>query len=367
MMCIRLVELKRVLKETGSIYLHCDPTASHYLKILLDTIFTANNFRNEIVWLYKTGGVSKRYFAWKHDIILMYSKTDKWKFNPQKEKSYLMHKYGFSNIAILKDDTGYYTEVNMRDVWDIPALRGNQPEKMEYPTQKPEALLERIIQAASDENDIVLDPFCGCGTALVTAHRLNRKWIGIDITYLAISAMKWRLDNMFPGIKYKVIGEPKDFESAMALANQDKYQFQWWAVSLIRGQPYGDKKKGADTGIDGYLIFMDEKDKVKKGIISVKSGGVSVSQVRDLIGVVKREKAEMGIFLTLEPATKPMEQEAALEGFYHSPLGKDYPKIQILTIADILNGKKPNTPSWISPIATPLMVKKSEGDIPRLL
>lgn len=361
MMCIRLIELKRVLKDTGSIYLHCDPTASHYLKILMDAIFGGKNFRNEIVWLYKTGGTSKRHFSKKHDIILMYSRTDKWKFNPQKEKSYLMHKYGFSNINILKDDIGYYTEVGMRDVWDIPALRGNQPEKLEYPTQKPEALLERIIKASSDEDDTILDPFCGCGTALVAAQRLKRKWAGIDITNLAVSTMKWRLQQMFPSIKYRVIGEPVDLAGAKELAEQNRYQFQWWTLSLIGARPYGDKKKGADTGIDGYCYFMDEKDKVKKAIVQVKSGNVSVSQIRDLIGVIKREKAEMGIFITLESPTKPMETEAVSQGFYRSPLGKDYPKIQILVIEELLKGKKLDIPPWVSPVQSPGVYRKAGG------
>jgi site-specific DNA-methyltransferase (adenine-specific) len=182
--------------------------------------------------------------------------------------------------------------------------------------------------------------------------------------------MKWRLDQIFhisAGKDYKVVGEPIDLKGAKELASQNKYQFQWWAVSLIGGQPYGDKKKGADTGIDGYLYFMDEKDKVKKAIISVKGGHITVSQVRDLIGVVKREKAEMGIFLTLEPSTKNMEQEAVIEGFYHSPLGKDYQKIQILTINDILTGEKPYIPPWISPLATPSSAKKAKGKTAKLL
>jgi site-specific DNA-methyltransferase (adenine-specific) len=258
--------------------------------------------------------------------------------------------------------------VTVSDVWtDISQLRASMAERLGYPTQKPEALLERIIKASSNEGDVVLDPFCGCGTALVVAQRLNRKWIGIDITHLAISTMKWRLEKMFPNIQYKVVGEPKDLESAKELANQNKYQFQWWAVSLVGGQPYGDKKKGADTGIDGYLYFMDEKDKVKKAIISVKSGHITVSQMRDLIAVIKREKAEMGLFLTLEPVTKPMEQEAALEGFYHSPLGKDYPKLQIFTIEQLLAHKKPDIPPWIAPVDTPPTAKKTEGKAIKML
>jgi hypothetical protein len=252
-----------------------------------------------------------------------------------------------------------------QDLWDdirgLSGLGAKKEERLGYPTQKPQILLERIIQSSSNEGDVVLDPFCGCGTALVEAHKLNRKWIGIDVTYLAISTMKWRLEKIFPNIQYKVVGEPKDLGGAKELAEQDKYQFQWWAVSLVGGQPYGDKKKGADTGIDGYLYFMDEKNKVKKAIIQVKAGHVSVNQIRDLVGVIQREQAEMGVFLCLESITKPMQTEADSQGFYHSPLGKDYPKIQIFTIEQLLEGKKPDIPPWIAPIDTPPTAKKREG------
>lgn len=180
-MAVRLLEMHRVLKLTGSIYLHCDFTASHYLKLLMDAVFGRQNFRNEIVWFYKTGGVSKRWFGRKHDIVLFYCKSDGYKFFPQKEKSYLAHRYGFTNIDIQEDQQGPFTMVNMRDVWDIPALRGNQPETTGYPTQKPLALYERIIKASSNEGDMVLDPFCGCATTPVAAERLNRQWAGMDI------------------------------------------------------------------------------------------------------------------------------------------------------------------------------------------
>ena len=178
---VRLLEMHRVLQPTGSIYLHCDPTASHYLKAIMDAIFGHKNFVNEVLWLYKTGGMSKRWFGRKHDNILFYAKGKNYLFNPQREKSYLSHNYGFSNVEILQDEQGVYTMVGMRDYWDIPALRGNQPETVGYPTQKPVALYERIVNASSNEGDIVLDPFCGCATTLVAAERLNRQWVGIDI------------------------------------------------------------------------------------------------------------------------------------------------------------------------------------------
>jgi len=450
MMCVRLLELRRVLKDTGSIYLHCDPTASHYLKVLMDAIFSPRNFRNHIVWQRSdTHSDAKYQFSAVSDHILCYGKSEKQVFhrlhvnypektlkdwyiflelpdgtirrmtqeeretqiipkgarrfnmgdlaspNPRPNLMYEYKGYPYPSkgwrcskermeeldkkglLLFPSDPKGrimfkrYLDEqegVTVGDIWtDISQLRASMAERLGYPTQKPEALLQRIIKASSNEGDIVLDPFCGCGTALVVAQKLNRKWIGIDITHLAISTMKWRLEKMFPNIQYKVIGEPKDLASAKELANQNKYQFQWWAVSLVGGQPYGDKKKGADTGIDGYLYFMDEKNKVKKAIIQVKAGTVSVSQIRDLIGVIQREKAEMGVFLCLESATKPMQTEADSQGFYHSPLGKDYPKIQIFTIEQLLEGKKPDIPPWIAPVDTPPTAKRTEGKAIKML
>ena len=180
-MSVRLLAMHRILKPTGSIYLHCDPTASHYLKAVMDAIFGRKNFLNEIVWLYKTGGTSKKWFGRKHDIILFYRKASKHCFTPLKEKSYLSHKYGFKNIEIFTDKKGPYTMVGMRDVWDIPALRGNQPEMIGYPTQKPLALYERMVLASSSRDEVVFDPFAGCATTCVVAEKLGRKWVGIDI------------------------------------------------------------------------------------------------------------------------------------------------------------------------------------------
>jgi len=196
MMAPRLIELRRVLKPTGSIYLHCDPKASAHLRLLMDAIFGTKHFVNEIIWFYKTGGMSKRWFARKHDVILFYAKGPEYKFTLCKERSYLAHKYGFSNVTIEEDDGGFFTMVGMRDVWDIPALRGNQPEALGYPTQKPLALVERIIEASSSPGDVVLDPFCGCGTALAASEKLGRRWIGIDIGYLAVSLIESRLTTM---------------------------------------------------------------------------------------------------------------------------------------------------------------------------
>src|SRR6266566_215711 len=211
MMTVRLFELHRVLKSTGSIYLHCDPTASHYLKILMDTVFGVSNFRNEIIWFYKTGGASKRHFSRKHDVILFYTKTDDYVFNAQKEKSYMMHEYGFKKSDFQKDEQGQYTWVYMKDVWEIPSIGSADSQRLGYPTQKPLALLERIIGASSNAGDVVLDPFCGCGTTIDAAQRLERRWIGIDITSIATNLIKTRLlDTYGEGITktYKVRGEP---------------------------------------------------------------------------------------------------------------------------------------------------------------
>ncbi len=359
MMCIRLLELKRVLKDTGSIYLHCDPTASHYLKIVLDTIFGGKNFRNEITWHYRRWPAKQKNFQRMHDTILFYSKVYRDNiFNILLEplsKGTQKRWKGKKSLVEFEGDTRLVTQMTEEDspgrpaddVWNIPVINSQAKERLGYPTQKPEALLDRIIKASSNEGDVVLDPFCGCGTALVAAHRLNRKWIGIDITHLAISIMKWRLKSNFSDIAFKVIGEPVDLSGAKALADQNKYQFQWWALSLIGARPYGDKKKGADTGIDGYYYFNDG-GKTKKVIVSVKGGqNIDVSLIRDLNAVVEREKAAMGFFITLKQPTRPMYEEAVKTGFYNDSFGNKYLKTQILTIEEIFNGKKLDTPQKV--------------------
>ncbi len=231
---------------------------------------------------------------------------------------------------------------------DIPPINSQAQERLGYPTPKPEALLERIIKASSNEGDVVLDPFCGCGTTVQVAQRLNRRWIGIDITHLAIGLIKKRLSDAFgPEIKskYEVIGEPTDYAGAAQLAEEDKYQFQWWALGQVGARPT-DQKKGADRGIDGHLYFHDDDSgKSKQIIFSVKTGGVSAPQVRDLRGVIEREKAEIGVFLTFEEPTKPMKHEAAEAGLYKSSDGSTYPRLQILTIQQILEGKQPDYPA----------------------
>jgi site-specific DNA-methyltransferase (adenine-specific) len=403
MMSPRLVELRRVLKPTGSIYLHCDSTASHYLKLIMDAIFRPENFRNEIIWKRTSSHNDSRKWAHIHDTILFYAgKGFTW--NPVylgHDPEYVKNFYRFTdergryrlheiirtasmgarpNLAY--EYKGYTPEWGWRmirekvealdrdgriewsktgrpylrrylheqegtpasSIWiDISPLSGAAAERLGYPTQKPEVLLERIIKASSNEGDTVLDPFCGCGTTVNVAERLHRHWIGIDITHLAISLIKNRLHDTFGNelAPYEVLGEPKDLASAEALALQDRYQFQWWAVGLVDGRPAQDKKKGKDTGIDGYIYFFDDNSGIaKRIIIQVKSGNVSSRDIRDLKGVLEREKAQLGAFITLKPATKDMIKEAVSAGFYQSPHHSNFPKLQILTIEELLHGAK---------------------------
>jgi site-specific DNA-methyltransferase (adenine-specific) len=436
MMAIRLVELHRVLKSTGTLYLHCDPTASHYLRIIMDTIFGVNNFRNEIVWQ-RTNAKGNAFtrFATNHDVILRYTKSDKATWNPQ----YTAHnpeyvenfyhyvepetgrRYTLDNLANPNKDrpnltyeflgvkrVWRWTKERMQeayekglviqnhpgavprlkryldeqegnpvgDIWtDIPPIQSQSAEKLGYPTQKPLALLERIIQASSNPGGLVLDPFCGCGTAIAAAQKLGRKWIGIDITHLAIALMKYRLEAMFPGIHIDVKREPEDIGGARQLAHDDRYQFQWWALSLIRAKPQGGQegsktgKKGSDKGIDGVITFIDDAyTKPKRVIVQVKSGHVKSGDIRDLIGTVDQEKAAIGVFITLEAPTRDMLSTAISAGFYHSPgWNKDYPRIQIITIDDLLHHRAEiNMPPQYGTFKQAQKVRKFDSEQPEL-
>lgn len=415
MMAIRLVELRRVLKETGSIYLHCDPTASHYLKLVMDAIFGPMEFRNEISWkrsdAHSDAKQGAKHYGRIHDILLYYSKgrepifnamyaplpqttVEKWyrnvepatgrrfnkadvtgpggaaKGNPRYEWKGIIRYWRYSRETMRQlENEGrlvysrsgmvyekrYLDEskgVAVQDWWDdISMLRGihTNGERLGYPTQKPEKLLERIIKTSSSEGDIVLDPFCGCGTAVAVAERLKRRWIGIDITYLAINLVQRRLRDSFGTdlCPYEIIGAPTDRAGAEALKQISPYQFEWWAVDLVNARPASDHKKGADTGIDGYINFFDDKSgQAKRLIVQVKSGYIGVNHVRDLKGVLEREKAAIGALITLREPTKPMFTEAASAGFYQS---KDfpgrYPRLQIATIAELLGGKQLEYPA----------------------
>ena len=440
MMAPRLVELRRVLKPTGSIYLHCDPTASHYLKLLMDAVFGKENFRNEIMWrrygAHNDVGQGSTRFGRVHDIIFLYGKTDSVTWN--QEFTALDENYVKSTYRYVDEDTarrfrttpltgpggaekgnpvyewnghvrawrysletmkqldaegrihysrtGYpsrktYLEdsrgVPVQDMWaDIHSLSGSNTERLGYPTQKPLALLERIIQASSNEGDVVLDPFCGCGTAIAAAEKLNRSWIGIDITHLAVALMKNRLKtafNILPGQDYQVVGEPTDVGGARALAEQDRFQFEFWAMSLLEAFPREQsKKKGADLGIDGVVYFIDgPRRAVNKAVVQVKSGRVSSPLIRDLVGTVEREKAAMGLFITLEEPTRDMRTEAVSAGFYHSDLWQtDYPKIQIRTVGELLEGRAfeiPRSPQTYQPAQRVQRARGEQGRLDRAM
>ncbi|MDR1934004.1 MAG: restriction endonuclease [Candidatus Accumulibacter sp.] len=406
MMTNRLLELHRVLKPTGSLYLHCDPTASHYLKVVLDGVFGGRVFANEIIWRRSTGkSLMFRRLPTNHDVLFLYRKSDscvwnekaafqeydevalpvktaaKYKYrdengrlyrldnlvNPNTKRPNLTYEFlGVTRVwrwtkdrmqtayeagLVVQTRPGtvpqlkrYLDEqrgVALSDVWtDIPPLNSQARERLGYPTQKPLALLERIIKLSSNEGDVILDPFCGCGTAVHAAQKLGRGWIGIDITHLAISLIEKRLKDAFPGIELEVQGTPKDLSGARDLALRDKYQFQWWACSLVDAQPYQGHRKGADGGIDGLIWFADDKKAAKKIVVGVKGGDtVSVAMVRDLVHVVERENAAIGLFVTLAIPTRPMLTEAARAGFYECATnGKSYRKIQILTVSGLLDG-----------------------------
>jgi site-specific DNA-methyltransferase (adenine-specific) len=411
MMAPRLAELHRVLKSTGTLYLHCDEVASHWLKVLLDSIFTPTRFLNEITWkrTHSHGNVSRNFGA-ICDRLLVYTRGKTYCWNQQytqftqeyieamfkfKDKdgrrwqtvtlrnpgvrpnlhyeytassgaTYRPHPNGWvCDLVRMKrlDAEGrlhfptepdgalrlkmYLDEskgIRLQNLWeDIPALSSKAKERLGYPTQKPEALLSRVIESSSNQGDLVLDPFCGCGTTVAVANQLGRRWIGIDITHLAIGLIKYRLKNQFGeavSSTYTVVGEPVSLPDAGQLALEDKYQFQFWALGLVGARP-AEEKKGADKGIDGNVYFHDDpKGKTKRIIISVKGGdNISVAMVRDLVGTVAREHAEIGVLISMNAPTGPMLKEAASAGFYTSPMGGKHQRIQVLTVEELLADK----------------------------
>jgi site-specific DNA-methyltransferase (adenine-specific) len=358
-MTARLIPLHRVLKTTGTLYLHCDPTASHYLKIILDVIFGKQNFRNEIVWCYRGGGVPKNDFANRHDIILRYSKTDDYYFNvdavriPYSTFSLERLQYkarAFRGARVYDKYEPNELGKHPEDWWEIQPIMPSSKERIGYPTQKPEALLERIIKASTKEDAWVLDPFCGCGTTVAVAERLNRKWAGIDISMLAINVIHDRLKEHYRGIRVNFDGIPMDYEGAFKLAQKDKYKFQDWAISLIGANPpTGQRKKGADRGIDGLILFHDRMDilkpKLRKIIVQVKGGGTSRGDIAKLKGDIEREDAPMGVLITLLDPSSEMKREAALAGEYKYSSSTQFPKIQILSIKDWFDGRNMKLPT----------------------
>jgi len=415
MMAPRLVELRRVLKPTGSIYLHCDPTASAHLRLLMDAVFGPDRLRTEIVWKRSTAHSDARQGRQQHgrihDVILFYTKGAQWTWNqlhtPHDSAYVESHyrgvdrngrrfmwdnltgpggaakgnpfyevlgvkgywRYSQENMAKLIDEgrvaippkgkkprlkryLDQYPGVPLQSMWaDISPINSQARERLGYPTQKPEALLERIVRASSNEGDLVLDPFCGCGTAVVVAQKLNRRWIGIDITHLAITLIKHRLRDSFgelemkdgkvvPAVDYGVEGEPVAVADARHLAEEDPYQFQWWALGLVGARP-AEGKRGADKGIDGRIYFHEDPEgkKTRQIVLSVKGGQTGVAHLRDLRGVVERENAEIGVLITLEKPTRPMLTEATEGGYYDSPTFGRFPRIQVLTVEELLEGK----------------------------
>lgn len=356
MMASRLIEMRRVLKETGSIYLHCDPTASHYLKIIMDGILGPGNFRNEIVWCYRGAGYPKRDFGRRHDIIFRYSKGKQYVFNlddvrtpyAKATEERFKHKIGNVRKGIDYGDQSLHPAgKHPDDWWEIQPIAPSAKDRLGYPTQKPLGLLERIVLASSNAGDIVLDPFCGCGTSLHAAEKLGRKWIGIDITHLAIGLIRQRLQKAFPNCRFREEGMPKDLASARVLATSNglegRYQFQYWALFLAGALPSQNKKKGADKGVDGFIWFFDSPeagDAPKKIIFSVKSGKIPPGHIRELAGLLK-EPVEIAVLLTLEEPSRPMLAEAAAAGYFIYANGYKVPRIQIITVENLLAGQRP--------------------------
>lgn len=450
MMAIRIVELYRVLKPTGSLYLHCDPTASHYLKLVLDAVFGPDRFLNEVIWT-RTGAHSgAQKYGPIHDTLLVYAKThehtwnrqyqplsketeDEWYNNVESETGRRFNRQtltapgvrtgnsgkpwrgidptakgrhwsvpGFARDEIgdletlealdaleklgrvywpkkvggtpmLKEYLDESKGVPAQDVWTDIKLATSSSERLGYPTQKPIALLERIISASSNKGDLVLDPFCGCGTAVDAAERLGRKWIGIDITHLAIGVIEQRMKVRHPGVIYDVRGLPHDVASARKLADEDKFGFQAWAVLKISARPMGldiagRAKRGADQGLDGILTFCQDADgkDTHNMIVSVKAGGTTAGDVRDLLGVVTTQtnKAAMGILITANEPTKPMRDAALDAGMWYSKTwSKEYPRIQILSLSDLFNGELPNHPGRNVTFAIAETAQKDEEQI----
>jgi site-specific DNA-methyltransferase (adenine-specific) len=416
MMAVRMVELHRVLKPTGSLYLHCDPTASHYLKLVLDAVFGPENFRNEIVWQRSTGkALMSRRLPTNHDIILAFGKTDRATWNeeaifraydpdnlPEKTQVKYSHKeadgrvyrldslinpnsnrpnltYEFLGVTrvwrwtrermqkayddglVVQTKPGtvpqlkrYLDEqrgVPLSDVWiDIPPINSQAQERLGYPTQKPVALLERIISASSNPGDVVLDPFCGCGTAIDAAQKLGRQWIGIDVTHLAIGLVEKRLREAYGDTaQWETIGVPKDLASAQRLAEEKPHDFQNWICLQLGGWPWMGGKKGGDKGVDGYFYYVGEGGQTETGVISVKAGhNVNPNMIRDLGRVMQRDGHKLGLFVSAALPTKGMEAEANSHEPVETEFGR-FPALQIFTLAELFQDRRPKLPPLVSP------------------
>lgn len=423
MMAVRLVELHRALKPTGSLYLHCDPTASHYLKLVLDAVFGAEHFQNEIIWNRTASkGLAFTRFSSAHDVILAYRKEAGAIFhqqyirhsaayiqshysqieegtgrryqldnllNPNKDRPNLTYEFlgvtrvwrwtkermqaAYERGLVVQSSPGavprmkrYLDEqegVPLSDVWtDIPPLNSQAQERLGYPTQKPRALLERIIAASSNPGDVILDPFCGCGTAVDAAQKLDRKWIGIDVTHIAIGMIENRMREGYPGIEFETIGVPKDLASAERLAVEDPHQFQQWVSWQVGGFPR--EKKGGDKGVDGWFNYLAAKGRIETGVISVKAGGhVNPNMVRDLGRVMERDRHRFGLMVMKSPPTKGMRDEAASQPVIETEFGR-FPALQFVTLEELFAGRKPNLPPLISPVKKAARVETRASHLP---
>lgn len=449
MMAARILEMRDVLKPTGSLYLHCDPKASHYLKSILDAAFGPESFRSEIIWKRTHSHGSAKRYGPLHDVILFYSKTDEYIWtNPKIPHDELYIEKYFTTIddmrneafqaisltgagirhgesgspwkgvdptgvgrhwalprAVLEKEgitTGTTQEkldqldsvgriawpvkggtprlkwfvsdldgVSLGDIWtDISPISAHAKERLGYPTQKPLGLLKRIIAASTNPGDVILDPFCGCGTTVEAAQEMGRQWIGIDVTHYAVTLIEARLKAKHPLASFSVHGRPVDIASARDLARRDKHQFQWWAAWRVGAQTYREEKRGADRGIDGNILFKNGPYGDGRIIISVKGGEhVGAQMVRDLRGVIEREGAEMGIFVTLAEPTAPMLREAADAEFVKKSAHGRLPRLQIVTVEDLLAGRMPKMPPLPLPEKklTPSIRKRDKDQLELLL
>jgi len=433
-MAPRLVEMHRTLKSTGTLWLHCDPTMSHYLKVLLDAIFGARFFKNEVIWKRSTahsdGKQGSKQAGRIHDVLLVYSKGDgsTWNqiFTPY-DDSYAKSHYRYvedgtgrrfrkGDLTAAKPggDTSYewngvfpykgrywayskdkmqsfedegrfvYTStgmpeykryldempgVSLQDVWtDLDPINARAAERLGYPTQKPLALLERILAASSNPGDVVLDAFCGCGTTIDAAIKMKRQWVGVDVTYIAVGLIQARLKDTYGdeiAKTYRVEGIPRDLPGAQALFNASPFDFERWAVTLANGTP--NEKQVGDRGIDGVIRFLnDAKGKAEGGrvLVSVKGGkSINPAMVRDLVGTVESQKAEMGVLILMSPPTAGMIEAAQHSGTYTWQVnGQKFPKVQIITVPELLNFQRPKMPPPLTPYISAVRRPKEKPD-----
>ena len=381
-MAIRIYYMHKVLKETGSFYLHCDPTMSHYLKILCDLIFKVTNFRNEIAWCYRGAGYPKMDFGKRHDVILRYSKTANYIFNlddvreEYAETTKARFKHHIGNIRNGKDfgvQKLHPLGKQPDDWWQIQPIAPSARERLGYPTQKPEALLDKIVKASSNKGSLVADFFGGCGTTISVAQNLKRKWLAVDISHLAIGLIERRLINSYgKTIKntYEIDGLPKDISSAKQLAegtSRGRLKFQDWIIEAMIGGVHNPRKT-ADGGWDGHLTFEMPNHLKEIILIEVKSGNVNVKNLREFIQVINKQKAAIGVFVCFdEKVTKPMRLEAKDAGYYKKDIfGANYDRIQIMTVEKLLEGEVIKMPNILTTTFKTAKEKKENGEQPDL-